>query len=90
MFEMGDYWNRVCDAQSKKEGWALFDADGVLHIQALDDPEPGQGWLEGRDNAAYSLCFKKALGGSKLHALALFLDGRPADEPVFIPAEVMK
>lgn len=84
MVKLGDYWMKHCDAQSKKEGWALFNADGILQIQAIDDPEEGETILAGRDAEAYELCSTRALAGSQLHALALYLDGKESGE-IFVP-----
>lgn len=84
MVKLGDHWIKNCDNISKKEGWALFDADGVFQIQAIDEPEPGEGKLDS-DGSAYSLCVKKAFEGSKVHLLALFLDGKLTDEETFVP-----
>ncbi len=85
MIELGDYWIRECDAAAKKEGWTVFNADGVLQIQAVDEPEDGDVSLPDGDGQAYSLVAQKALEESKLHALALYLDGREADGEIFIP-----
>ena len=82
---LGDHWTRNCDAQSKEEGWTLFNANGVLQIESLDDPAKGEGRLKGRDGEAYALVCQKAMTGSKLHALALFLDGKNADKPTYVP-----
>jgi len=91
MIELGTHWMEHYDEDSKREGWALFNHDGTLQIQALDDPEEGQATLKGGDGEAYTLCCNKALNGSKLHLLALFLDGRPVNEDgVDVPKILLK
>lgn len=76
MVPLGQYWNQHCDEKSKAEGWALFNTGDELLIQKIDEPEEGEPELK-NDAEAYELCCQKALTGSKLHLLALFLDGRP-------------
>lgn len=62
------------DKISKSEGWAIFNADGVMQIQRIDDPEDGM--ILSGDGEAYSYVSGRALEGSVPHALALYLDGR--------------
>jgi hypothetical protein len=78
---------------ANREGWDLFDADGVWTIQKLDDPE-GVGEDRGvvvpeleSDDVAREIVIQKALAGSKYHALALWLEGRNfrEDGEVLIP-----
>lgn len=78
MAPLGDYWRRVASPRAIHEGWELFDCDGVLQIQGIDCPDDGDAGLAGGDAEAYQLCVTRALAGSKLHLLALFLDGRPS------------
>src|SRR3954471_4735819 len=80
MIALGNHWMKRYDDASKDEGWALFDHDGTLQIQKVDDPEPGQGTLLGDDSEAYRLVCEKALQGSVMHVLALYLDGRSAEK----------
>jgi len=74
-------WLKRYDFASKCEGWALFDADGVTKIWALDDIHifEDQGIVIPRlesDEAAIEWCVHKALTGSKMHLLALYLNNR--------------
>lgn len=81
MVPHSEYWRTVAGPQANKEGWDIFDTDGVLQIQRIDDPEDDCVQLDG-DVAAYRHCVEQAMRGSKLHILALYLDGRPnAYEP---------
>jgi hypothetical protein len=87
MIELGQYWVENYDSMSKKEGWALFNTGTELQIQAIDEPEEGDAELKGRDGEAYQLITERALQGSKMHLLALYLDGREVkkDQEVWIP-----
>src|SRR6516164_3092315 len=82
MAPLGRYWMENCVERAWAEGWDVFQAerdDGTtLEINALDDPEVGGGgvYLTGGDAEAYDIVAKRALEGSKLHILALFLDGK--------------
>lgn len=85
-------WTNEFDQLASKEGWSLFsvnggkeDYDGRYQIQAVDDPEAGDAKLSGNDGEAYALCCQKALAGSKMHMLALFLDGQPFESAVYVP-----
>ncbi len=89
MVNLGDYWIKNCDAAAKKEGWSLFNHDGTLQIQIIDDPEEGDGSLD-NDGTAYTLCVLSALQGSKLHALALYLDGHSSDDDTYVPRSLME
>lgn len=89
MVPLGKTWTRKFDQLAKKEGWAIFScnggsADGKMQIQSIDDPEEGDAELKERDGEAYTLVCQKALAGSKMHLLALFLDGRDIDD-IYIP-----
>ena len=89
MKKLGRFWNRYCDDWAKKQGWALFDADGLMRIQKIDEPEEAGVELKS-DSAAIQLVVKQALGGCKLSALALWLDGNPTKgETIYAPAELM-
>jgi len=89
MVELDQSWNEKFDHASKKEGWALFNHDGILQIQAIDNPEDDEGSLDHGDGEAYNLCVEKALAGSKMHALALLLDGRDAF-CVYVPKALLE
>jgi hypothetical protein len=94
------------DIDCKLEGWAIFNADGRLRIQALDDPKmveydmkqagifpPGHKIKHWKgihpDVDVIKYCTIKALSGSKLHLLALFLDGQDAESEFEIPKEMV-
>ena len=78
-------WIRRFAAQANREGWDLFDADGMMQIQSLDCPEKGQAHLKGGDGQAYELVAKKALKGSQMHILALYIDGRDGVREIDVP-----
>lgn len=62
------------------EGWNMFSHDnGLFQLQRVDEA----GILQG-DTEALAYVVKKALAGSKMHLLALYLDGRPVDCMVYI------
>jgi hypothetical protein len=89
------YWMRHCDHTAKLEGWSLFrirygSGVGTLQIQALDEPDESGAYLEGRDGEAYDLCCRKALDGSRLHALALFLAGKEDSPDLQIPRALLE
>jgi hypothetical protein len=68
------------DAACKAEGWGIFTTtEGKYNIQRIDKPEPGDGVLPS-DEAAYQLVIGKALQGSKLHLMALMMDGWETDD----------
>lgn len=87
---LGNSWGNDFDRLSKAEGWALFDTGTHFQIQAIDDPEEGDASLPGQDGEAYSVCVKKALAGSRMHLLALFLDGRSNKGDVWVPGELLR
>ncbi len=86
-------WTLQMDRDAKLEGWALFNADGVIQIQAIDDPglvaeELGVKKLKYKfvsDAEAYEFVISRASWGSKSHALALYLDGRHHGDDVYVP-----
>lgn len=76
-----------------REGWAIFNADGILQIQKLDDPDEV---AEAEnivvptiddDVTAINMVAEKAMQGSKLHAFALFLDGKVAGDTMIVPEQ---
>src|SRR5687767_9321817 len=81
------------DRQSKGEGWALFDNGETIDICKIDDVEEVSADIGATvpelpsDTEAVSLVISKALGGSKLHAFALYLDGRQTGDETNIPKE---
>lgn len=61
---------------SWQEGWTLSGRDdGCWEIQKLDEPDEGVREFTS-DSEALAFVTEKALAGSALHMLALFLDGR--------------
>ena len=84
MIKLDELWLKKYDDLSKSEGWALFDHDGIIQIQVLDELEEGQAFIEDRDGGAYEFVSEKSLSGSKMHILALYLDGRNSQE-IYIP-----
>jgi hypothetical protein len=84
MTPLGKRWSRKFDRIAKSEGWAMFDADGLWQIQAIDEPEGDNPLLSGGDAEAYDLVARKAAAGSRMHILALFLEGRRESE-IWVP-----
>lgn len=81
MQPLGTYWTEHCDAQAKAEGWALFEGDNQrIQIQRLDESEQLS-----NDGQAYQLVCQKAFKGSKIHLLALYLDGQNTSEEIYVP-----
>lgn len=98
MLQFDKLWPKTYDLAALREGWAFFNADGVMDIERIDEPEVVKddkdldflpAALES-DDAARSLIVSKALGGSKMHALALLLDGRQIndDDEIWVPSEL--
>jgi hypothetical protein len=93
-----DWWTKAHDLESCTQGWALFDADGEVSIQKLDnvaETQEDKGLKEKppelpSDSVALSLVVKQALQGSKACILALYLEGRPSDVPVDVPQELRR
>lgn len=88
MVQKKTFWTKQHDKRAKSEGWTIFDADGTLQIQRIDEPEDGDATLV-IDAQAYQLCTKMALQGSKMHLLALYLDGRINDEEMCVPKAML-
>lgn len=86
---LGSRWADQGSSLAIKEGWDLFNCDGQFQIQAIDVPEDGAPRLPGGDGEAYALCAKRALQGSALHALALYLDGRNIDDD-YVPEALLE
>ena len=78
-------WDVKRDTASSAEGWSIFNADGLLQIQRIDDPEDGSEPVFAHDGEAYKFVTEKALKGSKLHLLALYLDGRSDTKDIQVP-----
>ena len=65
-------WKPEYDSRAAGEGWGMFDcSDGFFQLQADDNHTTFHG-----DAEAVAFVVRKALAGSKLHLLALYLDGR--------------
>ena len=77
---MNTEWSYADTLASYKEGWSIFDADGQLEIQRLDDPSaaipggPSDPVFES-DVAAIAFVKERAVAGSDLHIRALLLIG---------------
>lgn len=91
MVPYSEYWRTVAGPQANQEGWDVFDTDGTLQIQKVDDAEDGHVQLTD-DGQAYQHCLLQALQGSRLHILALYLDGRLCDatEPILVPRNLIE
>lgn len=94
-------WYRKYDKIAKRQGWSLFDADGVVEIQRIDehgadactDEEAAEirrthTQLSG-DDEAFLLVFRQASKGCVMSLLAIYFSGRPVadceDSNVWIP-----
>jgi len=73
-----DAWSVLCSRAARREGWGLLDCEGSLRIERYD-AAPG---LFTRDDQVVAFCQRKALRGSRLHLLALYLEGRRAGAAV--------
>jgi hypothetical protein len=71
------------DRLNKREGWALFDADGTMEIQKTD--EKG---VFSSDQDAVAYVVDRALRGSIRHLRALFLNGVPSGQRVFLDGKL--
>ena len=72
------------NTQALSEGWDLFDVEGRLQLQKVDDPEadPSLGYTEPKfDSDAEAIIFvaKQADAGSEYHMTALGLIGALAE-----------
>lgn len=68
------------NAQAVREGWGLFNANGVLEIQRIDEPDlpdpPAEGWPSHlTDEHAVLHVTSAAAAGSAYHQQALRLNG---------------
>ena len=91
-----DIWHKYGRPRAIKEGWDLFTRDdNRLDIERIDSPcefreldgkdEPR---FEGDDEAVKHI-IKRAGEGSKLHLLALYLDGRCHTDKVWVHASLI-
>jgi hypothetical protein len=86
-----DIWHKYGRPLAIKEGWDLFTrSDRRLGIERIDDPTEFKE-LEGHtdclfesDDAASKHVIQRAGEGSKLHLLALYLDGRIHTDKVWV------
>jgi hypothetical protein len=84
-----DYWLWECESQARSEGWILAN-DGLdcTTISRIDNPtevEPKLDYDAPRftdDAAAQTFVIERALAGSKLHLLAIYLTGFPVEQPL--------
>lgn len=79
------FWTKEYDRISKSEGWAIFNADGIMKIQKIDDTteiEQSENLPRNSvrkfksDHSALKFVVNKAKQGSEMHILALYLDGK--------------
>src|ERR1017187_2023170 len=86
------YWPEKFNQKAMREGWALFNAEGTLQIQRIDNPidvayELGIKKLRRtfkNDVEAYEFVASKAQIGN-IYALALYLDGHNSESYIYIP-----
>lgn len=67
-------------ATAMSQGWDIFDTDGVFLIQRDDELGSFKD-----DEEAMNFVITKASTGSRLHLLALWLDGRAVDDNTIVP-----
>lgn len=78
-------WAKLYRCAATKQGWSLFDADGIITIQKIDDPEEHDAAFLDSDAAAVEKVFAGAATGDRACLLALFLDGKPAKHKYSVP-----
>lgn len=78
-------WTELYGCAATKQGWSLFDADGTITIQKIDDPEEHDAVFLDSDDAAVQKVFAGAAAGDRACLLALFLDGKPAKYKYSVP-----
>lgn len=92
-----DVWSVVNREDSLKEGWDLFNVDGILQIQKIDDPEGVKtdfGFKDEPhdfkdDSEAIRHVMDSALSGCIRSLLALYLSGHRVSTLVFIPRKLL-
>ena len=72
-----DQWTKKYDREAKQHGWSLFDADGTITIQRIDESEEGCTQYKS-DDEALQYVFAKAASGDRGCLLALYLTARPS------------
>jgi hypothetical protein len=93
-----DYWPWEYESQARAEGWILTnDSLDCTTISRIDNPteaEPRLDYDEPKfrdDSAAQTFVIRRALAGSKLHLLAVYLTGFSVGQPLDMPVpEVLK
>jgi hypothetical protein len=89
-----DLWEQYGHDAAWAEGWDLFvrggDVDGELEIEYNQNPED---WPEGETEARFNgddeviaLCISRH---ERHHLLALYLEGRPANQDTWMPPDLM-
>jgi hypothetical protein len=64
-------WSMADDHDAEKEGWAIYEAKGVLEIEAIQDPEHEFAIIQKDDPSALAYVAAKAAAGSERHLRAL-------------------
>lgn len=81
-------WSERSYKKAWREGWTLeIDAGGALGIARYDLNSPLK---FDTDRAALVHVATRALAGSRLHVLALYLDGRKPGELVDVPIGLLR
>lgn len=73
-------WSAKMSRAARREGWDLFNHEGEVRIERFDENPHGFT----RDDQVVSHCIRRSLQGSRLHLLALYLEGRPSKGTVDI------
>jgi hypothetical protein len=94
----GVLWHNFGSKAARIEGWDLYTRDnGELEIEYIAEPQEvpelvARGIVDPPFNADDDVirhCLAKAREGSRLHQLALYLEGRIADRDCWVPAELL-
>ena len=80
-------WNLDLGKLALQEGWGLFDVNGTLDLQRLDEPEDGGKPVFDSDADAIRYVVNRALEGSAFHLLAIYLDRRDMEYQAWLPGE---
>src|SRR5436190_6437049 len=91
----GEVWHQYGCNAAQREGWDLFvrDDNHELEIEVIAEPwelemhkhRTQALWPD--DGSVIRHCFERASGGSRVHLLALYLDGRIHESRAWVPTE---